>query len=233
MVLWDEIKEINGLLGSSIFIYDATFPVYPGMPVYPGDPEVSFSQVMKIESHGVDVHGITMGTHTGTHIDAPAHFIRGGKTVEGIEPGILMGSSRLHDLEGIEKIEKSHLVGLKMSPRIIIKTGYLQDRPEHPFVTPEAAGYLVEMGIGLLGLDTPSPDRPDFPESHNILLEAGIVIIENMRLEHVPAGQYHLYCLPLLLLGMDGAPARVFLKKAYKQYGRTFRQYRKLSANTS
>lgn len=214
-------------------IYDATFPVYPGMPVYPGDPEVFFSQVMKIESHGVDVHGITMGTHTGTHIDAPAHFIKGGKTVEGIDPGILMGSSRLHDLGCVEKIEKSHLMGLKMSPRIIIKTGYLHDGPDYPYITPEAARHLVELGIGLLGLDTPSPDRPDFPESHSILLKAGIVIIENMRLEHVPAGQYHLYCLPLLLLGMDGAPARVFLRKAYKQCGRNFRQYRKLSANTS
>jgi len=213
-------------------IYDATLPVYPGMTVYPGDPEVSFSRIMKIESHGADVHGITMGTHTGTHIDAPAHFIKGGQTVEGIEPGILMGSSRLHCLEGIEKIEKSHLAGLKMSPRIIIKTGYLQDRPEHPLITPEAAGYLVEMGIGLLGLDTPSPDRPDFPESHSILLKAGIVIIENMRLEHIPAGQYHLYCLPLLLLGMDGAPARVFLKKANIQCNRIFRQYRKPSADT-
>ncbi len=193
-------------------IYDATKPVYPGMPVYPGDPEVFFSQIMKIESHGVDVHSIALGTHTGTHIDAPAHFFKDGETVDRIDPGILMGKTLLRDLGGVEKIEKAHLRGLKKTSRIIIKTGYRQDVSDQPYLTPETSRHLVELGILLLGLDTPSPDPPDFTESHSILLDAGVLIIENMRLEHIPAGQYYLYCLPLLLLGMDGAPARVFLK---------------------
>lgn len=194
--------------------YDATRPICPGMPVYPGDPEVSFEQVCDISRVGVNVHRITMGTHTGTHIDAPLHFIKGGTAVDGIDPATLVGKAHLWDLRGVPEIGMSHLLEREMGMRVIIKTGFSQEQgfSRYPRLTTEAARYLVDKGVLLVGLDSPSPDSPGSSETHGILLQAGVVLVENMRLDHVPAGIYEMYCLPLPLAGLDGSPARVFLK---------------------
>ncbi|MFZ5648867.1 MAG: cyclase family protein [Bacillota bacterium] len=194
--------------------YDVTRPMHPGMPVFPGDPEVSFNRVLDIARDGVSLHSITMGTHTGTHVDAPFHYIRDGNTVDGIDPAILVGEALLCDLQDTPEIRMDHLPVLEKSRRVVFKTGYRPEKgfSDYTFLTPGAARYLVDKGILLVGLDSPSPDPPGSSESHGILLNAGVVIVENLYLDNVPAGLYRMYCLPLLLCGMDGAPARVLLK---------------------
>lgn len=194
--------------------YDATRPIFHGMPVFTGDPGVAFEQVCAISRDGVNVHRIIMGTHTGTHIDAPLHFIKHGSAVDGIDPAILVGKAHLWDLAGAPEIRRDHLLGRETGQRVVIKTGYRQEQgfSRYPPLSPEAASYLADKGVLLLGLDTPSPDSPGSSETHQILLKAGVVLVENMRLDHVPAGIYEIYCLPLPLAGLDGSPARVFLK---------------------
>ena len=197
-------------------IYDVTQPLYPGMAVYPGDPEVNFKKVLGIDGDGVEVHSVSLGTHTGTHIDAPRHILKEGKTVDRINPAVLVGSAGLYEIEGIGKIGLENISGLKMGRRVIIKTGFNINNGEitaYPHILPDAARFLASCRISLLGIDTPSVDPPGRDHCHRILLEAGIVIVENLKLEEVPPGKYELLCLPLLLVGVDGSPARVLLRK--------------------
>jgi len=194
-------------------IFDVTYPVYQGMPVYPGDPGVEFNPVMTLDTDGVRVNSIAMGTHTGTHVDAPGHFIREGKTVEALDLRTLVGRVQVYDLPGITGISASHLDNIRPG-RVILKTGHLlsDNSPVKPCLTPGAALFLVRRGITLLGVDFPSVDCPGGKESHHILLESGVVVVENLMLMDVPPGSYQIICLPLALAGLDGAPARVLLK---------------------
>lgn len=197
-------------------IYDVTQPLHPGMTVYPGDPEVNFKKVLGIEGDGVEVHSVSLGTHTGTHIDAPSHLLKEGKTVDRIDPAVLVGSAGLYEIEGIGRIGLENISGLKMGRRVIIKTGFNINNgwiTVYPHILPDAARFLASCRISLLGIDTPSVDPPGSNQCHRILLEAGIVIVENLKLEGVPPGKYELLCLPLPLVGVDGSPARVLLRK--------------------
>lgn len=197
-------------------IYEVTQPLYPGMTVYPGDPEVNFNRVLGIDSDGVELHSVTLGTHTGTHIDAPRHVFKEGKTVDRIDPAVLLGSVRLYGIEGIGKIGGADISSLKPGKRVIIKTGFNINNggmTDYPHILPDAARFLASCRISLLGIDTPSVDPPGSDECHRILLGAGIVIVENLKLDGVPPGKYELLCLPLPLVGLDGSPARVLLRK--------------------
>lgn len=197
-------------------IYDVTQPLHPGMTVYPGDPEVNFKKVLGIEGDGVEVHSVSLGTHTGTHIDAPSHLLKEGKTVDRIDPAVLVGSAGVHEIEDIGRIALENISGLKMGRRVIIKTGFNINNgwiTVYPHILPDAARFLASCRISLLGIDTPSVDPPGSNQCHRILLEAGIVIVENLKLEGVPPGKYELLCLPLPLVGVDGSPARVLLRK--------------------
>lgn len=197
-------------------IYEVTQPLYPGMTIYPGDPEVNFKRVLGIDSDGVELHSVSLGTHTGTHIDAPRHFFKEGKTVDRIDPSVLVGSVRLHGIEGIGRIGSADISSLKPGKRVIIKTGFNINNGEmtdYPHILPDAARFLASCRVSLLGIDTPSVDPPGSDECHRILLKAGIVIVENLKLDGVPPGKYELLCLPLPLVGLDGSPARVLLRK--------------------
>lgn len=197
-------------------IYDITQPLHQGMPVYPGDPEVNFKKVLDIGRDGVEVHSVSLGTHTGTHIDAPRHLLKEGKTVDRVDPAVLVGSAGLFGIEGIERIGLENISGLKKCRRVILKTGFKVNNGnvmDYPHFLPDAAYFLASCRISLLGIDTPSVDPPGSDQCHRILLEAGIVIVENLQLDGVPPGRYELLCLPLLLVGMDGSPARVLLRK--------------------
>ncbi|HBV96810.1 MAG TPA: cyclase [Desulfotomaculum sp.] len=197
-------------------LYDITQPLYQGMPIYPGDPEVNIKKVQEIDSDGVEVHSVSLGTHSGTHIDAPRHLFKEGKTVDQIDPAVLIGSSDLFGIEGISKIGLDHISGLKPGRRLILKTGFKissGEMKDYPYLLPDAGRYLVSCRISLLGIDSPSVDPPGSDQCHRILLEAGIVIVENLMLEGVPPGKYELMCLPLLLVGVDGSPARALLRK--------------------
>lgn len=197
-------------------IYDVTRNIYSGMNVYPGDPEVNFKRVLDIDGGGAEVHGIFLGTHTGTHVDAPRHILKDGKTIDRIEPEVFWGKAYLYSMKGKDCLDIADIISIRPVKRVIIKTGFTGSclSASYPYISPGAASRLAAGPTVLLGIDTPSVDPPGTDQCHRILLGAGIVIVENLKLEGVPPGQYELACLPLPLLGLDGSPARVLLKNS-------------------
>lgn len=206
-------------------IYDITLAVTPNLPTWPGDPPIVVEQFVKMEDGAPNnVTRIAMSAHTGTHVDAPRHFLRGDvAAVEQLSLKTLTGRVYVLELPEVDQITARVLEQADIPPRtrrLIFKTrntDYWAD-PTHQFkkdfvsVSTDAAEFLVERGVKLVGVDYLSVAAFDDPvPTHQILLKAGTVIIEGLKLTEVSQGRYSLYCLPLKLAGADGAPARAIL----------------------
>jgi arylformamidase len=204
-------------------IYDVTVTLRPGLPTWDGEPGPACRPIKRIGEGGeaAQVSLLTLGTHCGTHVDAPAHFIPGGAGVEALPLAALLGPCRVVELAGgplIEPADLEPVVG--GARRLLLKTasGALWAEPgfRRDFVAlaPAAAAWLVERGIALVGIDYLSVDPYDADPAaaHLTLLGAGVVIVEGLDLRLVPPGAYDLAALPLKLHGADGAPARVVLR---------------------
>lgn len=204
-------------------IFDVTVPLSSMVPTFPGDPRFHMEFTHKIaDGQPYNVARITMGAHSGTHVDAPYHFLADGATVEQLPLEILMGKARVVEISAREKIERSDLetLDLRDDLRVLIKTrmsGQLRVahfQEDFVYLTPDAATYLVQAGIKLVGIDYLSVEQfgsHDFA-AHHALLGAGVVIIEGLDLSQVEPGEYEMACLPLRLVGADGSPARVVLR---------------------
>src|SRR5574340_1613379 len=206
-------------------IHDISVTVTSDLVTWPGDPSVEFERVNKIEEGAnANVSRVTMGVHTGTHVDAPYHFLEGGTTVETLPLDVLVGAVQVVDLgEAVDVITKEVLQKANLIhdvTRILFKTrnSGIWARGEKEFQTDfvgiDASGaeYLAQLGIQLVGIDYLSiaPYKQSKP-THQILLGAKIVIIEGLDLSQVKAGVYQLVCLPVKFGGSDGAPARTIL----------------------
>jgi arylformamidase len=204
-------------------LYDVSLPLYPGMINWPGDPEFSSQAVHQIAAgDSANVTRLVIGTHSGTHIDAPRHFIEGAPGVDAIDPAVLTGQARVFDLPVADVLDSVLLQCLELTGqrRVLFKTrnSALLHRGEitedYAWLTAEAAAYLVAQGVQLVGIDSLSIEQPHAPGHpvHQTLLAAGVVIIEGLDLFEVPEGNYELMALPLKIRDADGAPARVLLK---------------------
>jgi arylformamidase len=207
-------------------IYDVTRALKPGMATWPGEPGPELTLIKEMAlGHPADVSFLSLGVHTGTHVDAPRHFIPGGSDVETLPLAALIGPARVVTIEDesairAEEIEGAHLQGIE---RVLFRTRNSDYGPDAPFVTdfvhldPTAARLLVDLGVRLVGVDYLSVESFSAPEplTHRALLSAGVVIVEGLDLREVSAGDYTLCCLPLRLAGADGAPARVVLTRQY------------------
>ncbi|MDR3707116.1 MAG: cyclase family protein [Capsulimonadaceae bacterium] len=173
------------------------------------------------------VSKVQYGSHLGTHLDAPLHFVEGGETVDRIAPDLLVGPvfvAEIPDLEGTE-IPASLLARLNIpahTVRLLLRTSntrkeLLSDpafHPEFAALAPDAARWLIEQGIQLVGIDylsIGSAVTGNGGEVHRILLSAGVVVVEGLDLTDAPAGDYTLICLPLKVVGVEGAPVRALL----------------------
>ena len=191
-------------------IIDISRPIGPDTPVWPGDPPVLVEPVARIEDGDpADVSRLVLGTHTGTHVDPPAHFLPGTDTVDAQPLDVLVGPAVVVHLRGAP-IDRAALDSLSVpegSTRLLLRTG-----GDAGALTPDGARWLVERGVQLVGADTLSiePAFDDYPV-HRILLGAGVVIVEGLDLSAVAPGVYQLVCLPLRIVGGDGAPARAVL----------------------
>jgi arylformamidase len=204
-------------------IFDVSVPLSAEVPVFPGDPPLELQQLARLEDGSAYcLSRIALGSHSGTHVDAPAHFLPGGAGVDALPLEILIGKARVVKLPVSERIERSDLEELDLSDdlRVLFKTrmsGQLRQpvfQEDHVYVTPDAAIYLAQIGIKLVGMDYLSIERfgtSDYA-AHRALLSAGVVIVEGLDLSEVEPGEYDMFCLPLRIPGGDGSPARVVLR---------------------
>jgi len=200
---------------------DISLPLEQRTLVWPGDPEVSITST-RGEVGGVSYRAsrLSLGSHAGTHVDAPLHLGVGDVGVDRLPLTALVGPARVCDVIGERIIGERELeaAGAGSSARVLLKTdnshwvstGPVPDVPAH--VSEEGARYLVRAGVRLVGIDGLSVDHPERVDAHLILLGAGVVIVEMLELSQVAPGEYELLCLPLRLAGGDGAPARAVLR---------------------
>lgn len=206
-------------------ILDISVPVSPGLPVWPGDSPVELERYRAL-SAGDDCNAsrVCCSVHTGTHVDAPGHFIDNALTVEDLSLDALIGPAIVIEVPGAEAIEPDFLESISLpydTERLLFKTrnSNLWRIPDHSFhsdyvaLSPQSAAWIVDRGIRLVGVDYLSVQMFDDlePLTHRTLLRAGIVIVEGLDLQAAHAGSYQLICLPLKLVGSDGAPARAVL----------------------
>ena len=210
-------------------IYDITVPIAPGeTPTYPGDPGVEFEAWSALErGDPANVTMLHLGAHTGTHVDAPAHFIEGAPGLAALPLDAFLGEARVVEIPaGAGAVEESHVGAgaLGGAARVLFKTrnsAFWENpqgrfRTDFTYITPGAARALAGAGVRLVGFDYLSIERfgsEDFG-AHLALLSKGVVVVEGLDLRAVGAGLYELICLPLRLAAGagDGAPARAVLR---------------------
>jgi arylformamidase len=199
----------------AIEIIDISVPVEPGMVTYPGDPTVTLERVKSLaDGDVVNLSRLDLGVHSGTHVDAPVHFIDGTPATEALPLDVLIGPARVLDLTAVERLDVAAFDGVELAERTLLKTSNSELWGRGTFAEDAlaldggAARFLVEAGVRLVGIDYLSIGDED---AHRVLLGAGVVPVEGLDLRRVDPGEYELICAPLKLVGSDGAPARVLL----------------------
>ncbi len=206
--------------------YDITVPFSTDLPVYPGDPAVQISQVASLAAGDIcTVSHLSFGSHTGTHVDPPAHFVAGRATLDQLPLEVLIGKARVVEVGEISAIDvatvdAANLVGVE---RVLFKTrnsrlwqqGAHEFEKEFVYLETDAAERLVELGVKLVGIDYLSIEKFNFvqPTTHYALLGNNVVIVEGLNLSGIAAGDYELICLPMKIKNGDGGPARVVLRE--------------------
>jgi arylformamidase len=206
-------------------LVDVSVLLAPGLATYPGNPPFEMSPVKRVADGGSsNVSRLVLGTHTGTHVDAPRHFFDDKGGVDALALDLLVGRARVIDLPHRGGITEAHLAaaGLREDLRVLLRTpnsalwnstdGF---HNEYTYLTEGGARFLVDQGVKVVGIDYLSIEqfkKPGAP-AHRALLGNGVVIIEGLNLSDAEPGAYEMYCLPLKIKDADGAPARVVLKR--------------------
>jgi arylformamidase len=207
-------------------IYDISVPIRTGGVVYPGNPPIMITPQQAISlGAGANVSRLDLGSHSGTHVDAPKHFFDDGAGVDSLSLDVLMGPARLiafgNDVRSVGEAElmKHDLGGVE---RLLIRTrnsawlasGSSEFHSDYTYVAPDGAAYLAGLGVKLVGVDYLSVEQfhSGHHRTHRTLLEREIVIVEGLLLSEPPPGDYEFICLPIKLAGLDGAPARAVLR---------------------
>jgi len=206
-------------------IYDITVPIRSGMPVYEGDPAIeiqAWSALAKGDSANVSF--LHFGAHTGTHVDAPAHFIEGTRKIDALSLEALIGRARVIRVpDDVVEIGPDFLAGCDLDrvERVLFHTGNSSFwsegfRKDFTHLLPEAAEILVDRGVKLVGTDYLSIEKfhSGHHRTHLALLSNNVVIVEGLNLSDIAPGDYELICLPLRIAegAGDGAPARAVLR---------------------
>ncbi len=203
---------------------DISVPLYTGMAHWPDNPPVLIERFLDLEKgDAANVSKLSLGAHTGTHMDAPAHFLPSGDGIDTLPLGATIGPARVIAITDEEAIKRSELErhAFQRGERILFKTRnsarcwqtdeFVED---FVYIAAEAARYLGEVGVRMVGVDYLSVGgfTRDGEATHRALLSANICIIEGLDLSQVEPGEYELICLPIKIAGADGAPARAILR---------------------
>ena len=209
-------------------VIDVSLTIGPDLLVWPGDPPVAVTPRSQIaKGDPANVSEVRMGTHTGTHVDPPNHFVEGAPGIDSVSLDVLVGEAVVVDARHLDRpIQQADLEELAIperAERVLLRTAnselWRRERVEFPDVyaclTPEAARWVVDRGIKLIGVDFLSVEQKgaEGHPTHHTLLENGVVIIEGLNLGDVEPGTYTLACLPLRIRDGDGGPARAVLMR--------------------
>jgi arylformamidase len=204
---------------------DITVPLRNGMVQWPGDAPFERIEAMRLENGDeCTLSNIGGSAHSGTHMDAPKHYLAGGAGIESMPVAAGIGRARVIDIRDPEQIRIEELAPhhLAKGERALFRTRNSrhcwktdQFQESYVYIPMETAAYLAERAVQTVGVDYLSVGafRERAGETHRALLQAGIWIIEGLNLEDVEPGEYELFCLPLKILGSDGAPARAVLRR--------------------
>ncbi len=206
-------------------LYDVSIPIRSGGVVYAGNPAITITAQQAIsQGASANVSRIDFGSHTGTHVDAPKHFFDDGAGADALDLNVLMGPCRLIAFDdSVTSIGEAELAShdLRGVTRVLLRTrnsawltsGDTEFHPDYTYLAPDGAAYLANLGMRLVGVDYLSVEQfhSGHHRTHRTLLERGIVIVEGLMLTEPPPGDYELRCLPLRLVGLDGAPCRANL----------------------
>lgn len=204
-------------------LYDISLPVSAQTVTFPGDPTIRFHPALRLErGEVVNLTAMEMCVHTGTHFDAPWHFLDQGARSDQVPLENFLGPALVVEIPEVRSIGRAELERFPLDGvrRLLLKTRnsvLLHDTVFHQdftYLTKDGAEYLLARGTRLVAIDYFSIDRfgsPDFP-AHHALLGANVVIVEAVDLSAVPPGDYELLCLPMKLAGLDGAPVRAVLR---------------------
>ena len=206
-------------------IIDVSVPLRAEMPTWPHSEGLKLTPAKRLAAGDTTNSSVLRcDVHVGTHVDAPWHFLDNGSTVEELPLDVLVGPAAVAHLPEARSISAPDLSALSLPPetkRLLLRTrnselwaaGVTEFVKDYVALTADAAQWVVDRGIRLIGVDYLSVQRyDDNPATHQILLGAGVVVIEGLNLARVQPGSYELICLPLKLVGADGAPARAALR---------------------
>ena len=206
-------------------LIDVSVPLDAQLPTYPHNTPFTLEPIKRI-AHGdsSNVSTLHMSAHTGTHVDAPRHFFDEGAGTEALPLELLVGRARVIQIDSRTGVAAEDLAAIDFSDdiRVLIKThnsrlwGSPEFHADYVGVTESGAKHLVEHGIKVVGVDYLSVEQfrnPGAP-AHHVLLGAGTIVIEGLDLRDVDPGVYEMFCLPLRVVGSDGAPARVVLRRS-------------------
>jgi arylformamidase len=203
---------------------DVSVPLKSGMVHWPDNPPVRIERMLDMDSGDVaNVSTISFGSHTGTHMDAPIHFLRGGEGIDRMPLDATMGRARVVEIQDPSSVKPEELEahGIGRGERVLFKTKNSTRRwweedfiEDFVYVSQEAGRYLADRGVTTVGVDYISVGGfyEDGPETHQALLGAGIWIIEGLDLTGIEPGEYDLICLPIKVKDGDGAPSRALLR---------------------
>ncbi len=205
----------------SVKYIDISWPITPEITAYKNKKTIAVVPLKSFSLDKVRESQVSLNVHTGTHVDAPAHFLENGSTIESIDLGLFVGQCRVIDLSNVESVvsvKDLQLKNIKKNERILLKTrnSLLKNsamfNPNFVYLSMQAADYLAKkkitaVGIDYLGIERAQPKH----ETHKILFESNIGIIEGLRLQGVQEGKYFLCCLPLSFKDLEASPARAVL----------------------
>jgi arylformamidase len=206
-------------------LIDVSVPLDAQLPTYPHNTPFSLEPIKRIaRGDSSNVSTLHMSAHTGTHVDAPRHFFDQGAGTESLPLELLIGRARVIEIDSRAGVAAEDLAPIDLSDdiRVLIKThnsrlwGSPDFHEDYVGVTDSGAKHLVEHGIKVVGVDYLSVEKfhnPGAP-AHHVLLGAGTIVIEGLNLREVDPGVYEMFCLPLRVVGSDGAPARVVLRRS-------------------
>ena len=201
---------------------DLSLPLRDGGPSFPGDPLCSIERVRTMPQHVLNLSAVAIGSHQGTHVDAPLHFLEDGLPIDQVPLEQTSGEAVLIDVSGRpprSSIEPADLdvVELRPGDRLVYRMGWDRVWPDPSYFTDmprlsvAAARWLAERRLALVGFDAPTPNPEDMVEVHRTLLGAGTVILEALaNLDRLPPGRFELHAAPIRLEGADGAPVRAY-----------------------